>query len=225
MKKFLSIVWLVALCSCSSQAYNLKDLVSGASSVASSATSTTTTTTSSSSSSDILSKLGNLVSNATASSNFEVSDLVGTWSYVSPAVSFQSDNVLQSLSGAAASTAIEDKLATYYKTAGLNNITLTVASDQSFTMKLRFGTLKGTISKDSNNQLVFNFMAFGAYSIGSISAEATKSGSTLNLTFDAKKVIEVAQTVSAVTNNSTLTSAISLLSSYDGIYIGFKLKK
>jgi hypothetical protein len=224
MKKFLSIVWLVALCSCSSQAYNLKDLVNGASSVASSAT-TTTTSKNSSSSSDILGKLGSLVSNATASSNFEVSDLVGSWSYVSPAVSFTSDNVLQSLGGAAASTAIEDKLATYYKAAGLNNITLTVASDQSFTMKLRFGSLKGTITKDSNNQLVFNFMAFGTYSIGSIAAEATKSGSTLNLTFDAKKVIEVAQTVSAVTNNSTLTSAMSLLSSYDGIYIGFKLKK
>jgi hypothetical protein len=32
-------------------------------------------------------------------------------------------------------------------------------------------------------------------------------------------------TVAKFTNNSTLTTMTSLLESYDGIYIGFKLKK
>jgi hypothetical protein len=218
MKKILSLLLVIALCMGSASAFSLKNLLKN-----SSKSTTTTSSSSSNSTSDILSKLGSLVSNATASSSFELTDLVGTWKYVSPAVSFESDNALQKIGGAAASTAIEEKLAPYYKTAGLTNLQLTVASDLTFTMKLKFGTLTGTIEKDSNNKLVFNFSAYGTISIGKISAQATKSGSTLNLTFDASKVVSIAKKVSAVTNNSTLTTATDLLSSYDGIYAGFKL--
>ena len=213
----------------SSSSSSLSSLLSGltgSSSSSSSSSSDNTTTQSSSSSglSSLLSGLGSTISNLTSTSNFDTSSLVGTWDYTSPAVSFKGDNALSNVTGAAGSTVIENKLSSYYSKFGLTSLVLTVSDDLSFQMKLKKGTLKGTIEKDGD-ELVFNFKAFGSYKIGKIACMATKSGSTLNLTFDASKIISIANTVASISNMSTFKTAASLLSSYDNIYVGFKLKK
>ena len=191
----------------------------------------TTSTTSSSSSDDtnsggILGAIGGLISNVTANNKFSVDDIVGTWNYTSPAVSFESDNALMKIGGAGAATAVEEKLSPYYNQLGFNKTVLTVEADHSFTMKLGLLSLKGTIEKDeTDNGLVFNFSAFGKISLGQGKAHATKSGSTLNLTFDATRLIEILTKISSTLNISTLKTVTSLLDNYDGIYMGFKLKK
>lgn len=172
-----------------------------------------------------LGKIGDLISGLTASSNFELKDLTGTWNYSSPAVTFKSDNALQKVGGVAAATAIEEKLAPYYKTTGFDAMVLTVADDFTFTMKLRRGTLKGTISKGDDGNLVFAFNAFGKIKLGKVSAFAAKSGNTLTLTFDVTKLISLLKTVSSVANIKSLSTLSALLSSYDGLYAGFKLKR
>lgn len=173
---------------------------------------------------DALGKLGSVISGLTASSDFELTDLQGTWAYESPAVTFQSDNALQKVGGAAAATAIEQKLAPYYAKAGITAMKLTVNEDMTFEMALKRGTLKGTVSKDDNGNLEFHFSAFGKINLGKVGAYATKSFNSLNLTFDISKLISIVKTVSSVANISSLNTINSLLSSYEGIYAGFKLK-
>jgi hypothetical protein len=216
-KIILAVVLLAGTFSAS--AFDIKDLLKGSSNSSSSSSQS-----SSSTASNILNQISSAVSNYTASSNFDVNDLVGTWKYSSPAVAFKSESALSNIGGAAAATTVENKLKTYYNKLGANNVVLTVNSDLSFTMKMKFGSLTGTISKESD-QLYFNFAAFGKYSIGKVGSIATKSGSTLNLTFDASKLISILKKVSSIANNSSLTAATTLLSTYDGIYVGFKLKK
>ena len=173
----------------------------------------------------ILGAIGNFVNNAVANKNFSVDDLVGSWSYTSPAVSFQSDNALKKIGGAGAATAVEDKLEPYYKRLGFNRTSLEVDAEHNFTLKMGVLTLKGTIEKDEEDQmLVFHFNAFGKVSLGSVKANATKAGFTLNLTFDATRLVQILTKVSSVLNSSALNTLTSLLNSYDGIYIGFKLK-
>lgn len=183
-----------------------------------------TSRTSENDASDALGKLGSVISGLTANSNFELTDLQGTWTYDSPAVTFQSDNALQKVGGAAAATAIEEKLTPYYDKAGIASLNLTVNEDLTFSMALKRGTLKGTVSKDEDGNLEFNFNAFGKIKLGKVSAYATKSGNTLNLTFDVSKLISIIKTVSSIANISSLNTVSSLLSSYEGIYAGFKLK-
>ena len=65
----------------------------------------------------IISNIGQTVANATATTKFTVDDLVGTWKYKSPGISFRSESTLANISGAAAATAIEEKLAPYYRSA------------------------------------------------------------------------------------------------------------
>lgn len=217
MKKSLCtlVLALSALCfsNTASASGDLKDLLNAV-----------TSKSSDSGTSDALGKLGSVISGLTANSKFELTDLTGTWTYESPAVTFQSDNALQKVGGAAAATAIEDKLAPYYNKAGITALKLTVNDDLTFSMALKRGTLKGNITKDDEGNLEFNFSAFGKINLGKISAYATKSGNTLNLTFDVSKLISIIKTVSSVANISSLNTVSSLLSSYDGIYAGFKLK-
>lgn len=174
-----------------------------------------------------LDALGGIVSSLTSTTNFEIADIVGTWSYQSPAVSFKSDAALNKIGGLAASAALEDKLVSYYNSAGLNTLVLTVNSDDSFTMKIKSITLSGTITKDDDSgSLTFKFNAFGKISIGSVSAMAEKSATNnLTLTFDASKVISIISKVAEIAKIQTLQSLSSLLNSYDGLYAGARLKK
>lgn len=211
--KTFIILAFTAVCSLSASATgDLKDLLNSVSSG------------SSDKGSNPLGAIGNAISNLTASSKFELADLRGTWNYESPAVTFKSDNALQKVGGAAAATTIENKIAPYYQKAGVTALKLTVDENNNFTMSLKKGTLKGTVSKDEQGNLQFNFNAFGKIKLGKISAYATKSGKTLNLTFDVSKLISIVKTISSVSGISSLNTISSLLSSYDGIYAGFKLK-
>lgn len=197
------------------ESQDLKDLLNSAASKA----------TSGSNGSNALGAVGSLISSFTATSNFELKDLQGVWAYESPAVTFQSDNALQKVGGVAAASTIESKLAPYYQKAGITALVLTVNSDLTFSMKLAKGTLTGTITKNDSGNLEFNFSAFGKFNLGKLSAYATKSGNTLNLTFDVSKLVAVLKKVSSVAGNASLSTITSLLSSYDGIYAGFKLNR
>lgn len=169
------------------------------------------------------SALSSVVSNFTATKNFNISDIVGTWSYQSPAVSFKSKDIVKKIGGAAASSVVEAKLEPYYKKAGIEGMMFTVNADSTFTMKLTRGSLSGAMSKDNDGNLQFDFKVAGI-TVSSIEAYAAKSASTLSLTFDMSKLIALLKIVSSVTNAEGLSTVSSLLSSYDGIYAGFKFK-
>ena len=169
--------------------------------------------------------IGGFINNAVANDKFSVDDLVGTWDYSSPAVSFKSENTLKNIGGAGAATALESKLTPYYTRIGLTKMQLVVAEDHSFTMKLGVATLKGKIEKSETEGLVFNFNILGKVKLGKVKANATKAGNTLNLTFDVKRFVEVLTKVASVAKVSSISSLAELLGSYDGIYMGFKLKR
>lgn len=168
--------------------------------------------------------IGGIIGGLVANDKFSVDDLTGSWAYTSPAVSFRSENALMKIGGAGAATAVENKLEPYYNKLGFNKTTLTVDAEHNFTLKMGVVTLKGTVTKDDNNQLVFNFNAFNKIPLGKVSANATKSGSTLNITFDATRFVQLLTKLSSVLNIGTINTISSLLNSYDGIYLGFKLK-
>lgn len=221
---FVAALAAIALC-CNVSAQNLGDLLRGLAGGKDSTATTTQENAGQSNGGNILGALGSTLGNIIATDKFKAEDLVGTWNYKAPAVAFQSENILKKAGGAAAATTIENKLAPYYSKLGLTRTTITVDNDLNFTMKFGVVSLSGKVSKDDKNQLVFAFSAFGKVSLGKMTASATKVGDTLNLTFDATKMIQLLTKVSGVLHNQTLDGITKLLSSYDGIYMGFKLTK
>lgn len=172
----------------------------------------------------IISNIGQTVANATT--KFTVDDLVGTWKYKSPGISFRSESTLANISGAAAATAIEEKLAPYYKRSRMTKVTLTVDKSHNFAIKTTYGTFKGTIEKSSqDDMLVFKFNVLGAVPIGHVNAMATKSDNQLNITFDASRLINILKRLPKVASNTSFSTVASILDNYDNIYIGFRMTR
>lgn len=172
--------------------------------------------------------IGSIVGNVLSSGNIEVSDLVGHWSYSAPAVTFKSDNLLQKAGGAAAAATITSKLEPIYSKTGIDKLDLNIAADSTFEMKVRGITLKGSISKNTDEasqaNFIFNFTA-GKIKIGKINAYVEKNPlGGIKLMFDVTKLIELVKTVGSVTGNSTINTLSKALSSYDGLCAGFELK-
>ncbi len=108
------------------------------------------------------SAIGSILGNVLGKSDVTPADLEGTWNYTAPAVTFKSENLLKKAGGAAASATIENKIKPYYQRAGLENLVLTVANDSTFTMKLKRGSLSGSIAQGTEKGiLVFKFKAAG----------------------------------------------------------------
>lgn len=171
------------------------------------------------------STIGGVLGNILATDKVEINQLIGTWNYESPAIGFQSENILKKAGASMASAKIEKELKSYYAKAGLDKLVLTIAEDNTFSMKTKYVTLKGTIEKGKKGFKIFNFKVFGKVKIGKLNTYTTISGSTLSLTFDIKKLVELVKKISQYSNDNTIKSVISLVDSYDGITAGFKLKK
>lgn len=231
MKKILrAAMALVAMAAVSmpAGATDVKDLLNKAKSAlgGSSSTTTETTTESSSTSSSSSTLLSGLVGYVTGlvKGDLQYSELVGTWDYVAPAVTFQSDNLLKKAGGEVAAAKVESEMEPYYTKMGLNKLQMTFAEDSTFTMKVRM-TYKGSVSINSDGLYEFDFKAFGKIKTGEMTAYMARSGNNIKMTFDVSKLITLFEKVSSFTGNSTLKTLSTLLSSYDGLNAGWELKK
>lgn len=167
--------------------------------------------------------LGNMLEGVFTKTNLSLSDLVGEYQATGPAVTFKSDNFLQKAGGIAGAAAIESKINPYYEKYGLNNMSLTVDEEANFTMKIKSLSLKGTITKnESDGTFDFNFKVVGI-NLGKFTAYIEKSGKNLNLMFDATKLKSFISAVAKFTGNSMASTVGSILDSYDGMCVGWKM--
>lgn len=182
---------------------------------------------------DILGKLGsgdtkeivgNLLEGVFSSSNLSVQDLQGNWTATGPAVAFQGDNFLKKAGGTAASAAIETKLKPYYQKYGLTGATLTVDNSGNFQLKIKKLTLKGTISEGNEKGIFeFNFKVAGKINLGKVKTYVQKTSRTMDVMFDASKLMALIDAVAKYSNISAAKTLSSLLNSYDGLCVGFAL--
>lgn len=170
------------------------------------------------------SALGSILGGMLQTDDLDVADIAGKWTATGPAIQFKSDNLLQQAGGAAAATAIEEKVRPYYDKLGLDGMTLEITSDGNVTATLKSGkSFSGTIKKGENKGEMV--ISFSKLSIGNITVEVSKSVSTLNLMADVSKLKSLLAAVAEKLNISQLSTITDLLENYDGIYAGLKLSK
>lgn len=172
---------------------------------------------------DVLgSVLGSVIN---SSSSVSESDLVGKWNYKSSACSFKTENLLLKAGGETIAKNAEAKLDKGLQSVGIKNGvgSITFKSDKTFTMVIANKTTNGTFSYNASAcKITFFFLE------GLNTATATISRSNTNeiqLLFESNKLYSFLKTVGKVTTNSSLSTAISLLNSYDGILAGMTLRK
>jgi len=151
------------------------------------------------------------------------SSIVGTWTYSGPACEFESSNFLSKAGGNAVSSKIEKKITPTLKKLGVTGISYTFDKDGNYTSKIKSRETKGTYKFDSSAKTITFTTSLGT----SYTAYVTTTGSTMSLLFNADKLMTGLKAISSVTSGLSSTASIlsSIAGTYDGMRLGFKLKK
>ena len=194
----------------------LSKILSG---VKGSSSSTSSTTSGTSTGSSAIDGLLNLV---VGSVKLSESDIVGTWNYSEPACAFTSENLLAKAGGSVAAETVNGKLLPAYKSAGIksDNTYFTFDSNKKVSAKIKGVPLNGSYTFDSSSSTIkmkFTLITLTAY--------LTRTTNGMSFTFESKKILTLLQTIAKVSGNSTLKTVGDLSKSYDGIRIGFDMKK
>lgn len=220
MKKSLSILSVLLFCvvlfSCKAVKYQ-KDTKTDASSLINNAISGNTSQTTT----DLL---GRVLSYLMYGNTITQDNIIGTWTYSSPKVIFESESILTKMGSDIASDKIEktlgDQLSRIGFTQGKTEMTFKQDSTCTFTYGNR--TYSGTYKFDvSANKLTVT----GALGVGTVKCTACKNGNELYLLFDSKKVLSLLTSLSNSNTPIGDSTTASVLGNYKGLKLGWSMTK
>ncbi len=167
----------------------------------------------------ITSILKNLIGTADVNS----SSLNGTWVYESPAVVFESSNLLKKAGGSLMTGTIEKKMQTYLTKIGFapGKVQITFDGNSKYTMKIGTRESNGTYTVEGSN---ITLTREGLLS-HPVTANVAVVGKELQMTFKADKLLEFFTKLSSFSSSTTLSTISSLAGNYDGMQVGFQFKK
>ena len=168
------------------------------------------------------------VTAVTGGKKLTVENLAGTWTYVNPGIQLEGDNALKNVAASVASSEMEKKLKEYCAKVGIveGAFNYTFNSDSTFTNVLKGKTLKGTYSFNPDEKTMeLHYGKIGKSKLTTMTAHVVLSNDELSLLFDADKLLDFLTKLSAVSKNTTLQTLNKLASQYDGMMLGFELKK
>lgn len=148
--------------------------------------------------------------------------LMGTWHYDGPGCAFTSENLLAKAGGEVAATKIEQELLPYFDKTGLNasNTYVTFNEDMTFTLSFGGKTFSGTWSMDEANAKITMstlLLSFNCY--------AKREYRGISLLFESKKLLNILQVLAAMSGNDTVSKIGELSKNYDGVRLGFDMKR
>ena len=148
--------------------------------------------------------------------------MVGTWHYDSPGCAFTSENLLAKAGGEVAATKIEQEMAPYFQKVGISaqNTYTTFNEDGTFTAAVAGKKFSGTWTLDEATAKV----TMKGLLI-SINCYAKREYGGIALLFESKKLLTVLQVLATMSGNETAQKVSDLSKNYDGIRLGFDMKK
>ena len=150
------------------------------------------------------------------------SSLIGSWNYGGPGCAFTSENLLAKAGGEVAAAQIEEKLLPYYQKVGISssNTFITFNQDGTFSSKIAGTNFSGTYTFDeASQQIKLKGMLL------SINCYTKRELNGISILFEAKKLLTVLQTMSALSGNANIQAIGDLSKNYDGVRVGFDMKR
>ena len=155
-------------------------------------------------------------------------NIAGDWTYSGVAVRLTGDDILGNAASALATSQIEETLDGYLEKIGLKQDTFGYTFNADSTFATTSGKLKfsGTYTfSPEDDTIVLDYGKEGRLGGVSLKAGATVSLNTMELLFNADKLLDFIEKVSSVAGGSGIGSLTALLNQYDGIKIGFSLSR
>lgn len=168
------------------------------------------------------------VTSVTGGKKLSVEHLAGTWTYTNPAVQLEGDNALKNVAASVASGELEKKLKSYCAKVGIVEgvFNYVFNTDSTFTNALKNKTWKGTYTIHPDEKTIELRYTLGKkLKVTTLTAHVVISGDELSLLFNADKLLDFLSKVSSISDNTTLKMVNKLASEYDGMMLGFELKK
>lgn len=192
----IALVTVFSLVASNSQAQSLKDLLNK----------------------DNISKVVNALTG-----NEEKIDITGTWTYTGSAVEFESDNLLMKAGGTAAATMAENKLNEQLSKVGIREgqMSFTFNADSTFTSTVGKKKLSGTYSYNpSTKEVDLKYLR-----LLNLHAKINCTSNSMDLLFNSDKLLKLMAFIGSKSSSAALKTVSSLADSYDGMMLGFGLKK
>ena len=167
---------------------------------------------------DNISKVVNAVTGHT-----ETVDMTGTWRYTGSAIEFESENLLKKAGGTVADSAGEQKLDEQLAKVGIKEgqLSFTFNADSTFVSTLGKRKLNGTYSYDAGTQMLhLRYMK-----LIPMNAKVNYTTQQMDLLFEADKLLKLITFLSSKSSSATLKAISSLADSYDGMMLGYELKR
>lgn len=167
--------------------------------------------------------INGILNNVIGSGTFSKQDLCAhTWKYSKPGCAFTSENLLAQAGGEIAANKVEEKLGEYYSKFGFSgsNTYFTFKTDGTFAAKIDGKSWQGNYTFDEKTHAI---QMKGL--LLSMSGYATKTTNGISLLFDQKKLLNLIKTMSALKGSSTLSAIGTIANNYDGMRVGFEMKK
>ena len=151
------------------------------------------------------------------------SSIIGTWKYVGPQCQFESENLLAKAGGEVAAKEVEEKMQTVYDRIGMSGCEYTFNEDGTYSYTLKKRTMSGTYTFNDKEKTITMKGKLGVKTV----AHVTVTGNDMSLVFNADKLMSVLKTITGTVSivNSTAATINSVAGSYDGLMLGFDLKK
>jgi hypothetical protein len=148
--------------------------------------------------------------------------LVGTWKYDGPGCAFTSKNLLAKAGGEVAATKIEQELAPYLQKTGLSaqNTFVSFNEDGTFKATIAGKNISGTWTLDEETAKVSMKTL-----LLTINCYAKREYGGIALLFESKKLLNMLQILATMSGNDTVKKVGELSKNYDGIRLGFDMKK
>ena len=150
--------------------------------------------------------------------------IIGTWNYVGPDCQLKGDDLLKNIGGDAAGAEVEKKMAPIYEKAGLNTIQYTFNEDKTCSYTIKGKKVEGTYEFDAEAKTVT--IKAGKLKVKT-TAHIVTLGSNMSFLFDADKILSVVKTITGAASslNASASTVSKLLEEFDGMMVGFELKK
>lgn len=164
----------------------------------------------------------NAISSVIGLDKVKAQNLIATWKYSGPGCAFTSKNLLAKAGGEVAAVQIEQKLLPYYQQVKISesNTYITFNENGTFSSKIAGTPFSGNYTFDEASQKI---TLKGL--LLSVSCYAKKEANGISILFEAKKLLTVLQTMSAMSGNKDLQTIGDLSKNYDGVRVGFDMKQ
>ena len=146
------------------------------------------------------------------------SSIIGTWTYSGPECQFESENLLAKAGGE-----VEEKMIAVYNKVGMNNIRYTFNEDGTYSYQMKKRTVTGSYVFDDAAKTITMTGKLGLKTV----AYVTVTGNDMSMVFKADKLMSILKTITGAASkvNSTAATINSVAEAYDGLMLGFELKK